>query len=142
MEQSISANGVEDLPQVAKWLLEKIGDNILISIEGEMGVGKTTFIKVLCEYMQVEDEVSSPTYSLVNEYFSPRYGTIYHFDFYRLEDEDEALDMGIEDYLYSGGYCLMEWPEKIRKLIPDECNQLKIEVEDNARVFKLNHPNL
>jgi tRNA threonylcarbamoyladenosine biosynthesis protein TsaE len=136
----MKVKGIEQLPEVAEWLLEAMGSHRLLATEGEMGAGKTTFIKSLCTHMGVEDEVSSPTFSLVNEYSSPKYGSIYHFDFYRLKNEAEALDFGVEDYLYSGGYCFMEWPEKICNLIPAECPTLKIRVEEDTRVFSLNLP--
>lgn len=134
------ASHPDALVNVAKWLLESMEGNKLVALQGDMGAGKTTFIKTLCKYMEVEDEVNSPTFSLVNEYYSSKYGSIYHFDFYRLKDEEEALDMGLDDYLYSGCYCFMEWPEKIRNLIPDECQRLEIDVKDGVRIFKLNHP--
>lgn len=131
------ASSIKALPEIAKWLLNAI-DSRLIAIEGEMGSGKTTFVKELCREMGVVDKVNSPTFSLVNEYYSPEYGSIYHFDFYRIEDSSEALDMGLEDYLYSGCYCIMEWPEKIRNFLPSECALLKISIRDNKRIFELN----
>ncbi len=128
---------IEDLAEAAHWLLESWPGRIL-AVEGEMGVGKTTFIKVLCKTLGVTDRVSSPTYSLVNEYFSTTEGPVYHFDFYRLEDPSEALDMGLEDYLDSGHYCFMEWPEKVENLLPDDCDRLKITVNNGIRIFELN----
>ena len=87
---------------------------------GEMGAGKTTTIKNICEQLEVRDEVSSPTFSIVNEYLSPQKGVIYHFDCYRIEDEDEAFEIGIEDYFYSGNLCFIEWPQKIESFIPEQ----------------------
>ena len=86
---------------------------------GEMGSGKTTTIKNICEKLEVEDEVSSPTYSIVNEYFSNIIGTVYHFDCFRIETDEEALQIGLEDYFYSGYLCLLEWPDKVEQFIPD-----------------------
>ena len=91
----------------------------VILFHGEMGAGKTTFIKALCRALGVQNATASPTFSLVNEYVSDTGQTIYHFDVYRLKNETEALDMGIDEYLYSGNYCFIEWAEKIPNLIPE-----------------------
>lgn len=99
---------------------------------GEMGAGKTTFIKAFCAALGVADAVSSPTFSIVNEYDSPK-GIIYHFDFYRLKNQMEALDIGLEEYLYSGNYCLIEWPEKIPDLLPESHLKILIEVLPNQQ---------
>jgi len=92
-----------------------------------MGAGKTTLIKVLCENLGVTEPVTSPTFSIVNEYRGPA-NTIYHFDFYRLKNQTEALDMGYEEYFYSGAYCFIEWPEKIPGLLPDRYVSVRIHV--------------
>ncbi len=92
-----------------------------------MGAGKTTFIKAFCEALNVEDTVSSPTFSIVNEYRYPN-GIIYHFDFYRLKNQAEALDIGLEEYFDSGEYCLIEWPEKIPNLLPENYLEISLEV--------------
>jgi tRNA threonylcarbamoyladenosine biosynthesis protein TsaE len=97
-----------------------------------MGAGKTTFIKALCLQLGVTDTVSSPTFSIVNEYESPG-GSVYHFDFYRLKDQSEAFDLGYEDYLYSGQYCLIEWPEKIPDLIPPRVVKVNLELTDDDK---------
>ena len=97
-----------------------------------MGAGKTTFIKEFVKALGTTDEISSPTFSIVNEYDTER-GKVYHFDFYRLNHEDEALDFGIEEYLYSNQYCLMEWPNKIANFIPDEHHTITIENIEGAR---------
>lgn len=99
----------------------------VILFNGEMGAGKTTFIKALCHALGVHDVTSSPTFSLVNEYVSESGNTLYHFDVYRLKSETEALDMGIEEYLYSGNYCFIEWAEKIPNLIPEKHSVINIE---------------
>lgn len=111
----------------------------IVLFQGEMGSGKTTLIKAIAAELEVEDEVSSPTYSLVNEYQSPQ-GPVYHFDFYRLEKEGEALDIGLEEYLYSGYLCLIEWPEKIRTLMPPEHTLVEITVDGGQRIYKITQP--
>lgn len=96
-----------------------------------MGAGKTTLIKILCAKLGVEDSVTSPTFSIVNEYAGNE-GPVYHFDFYRLKSQNEALDMGYEEYFYSGNYCFIEWPEKIAGLIPEQYTGVRIHVADDG----------
>jgi tRNA threonylcarbamoyladenosine biosynthesis protein TsaE len=104
-----------------------------------MGAGKTTFIKYLCEKLGVTDTVSSPSYSIVNEYYSNKLqAVVYHFDFYRLKSEDEAYNIGIEDYFYSGNLCLIEWPSQIPSLIPDKYIEVKIENSNGIRSIFVN----
>lgn len=110
-------NNLGELEQVAKEIVKKYADERVFIINGPMGAGKTTLVKTMCKQLQSTDNVASPTFSIVNEYDSP-YGSIYHFDFYRLEDESEALDMGCEEYFYSGNYCFIEWASKIPNLLP------------------------
>jgi len=105
----------------------------IILFNGEMGVGKTTLIKQLCKSLGVEDATSSPTFSLVNEYYTSDNKIVYHFDFYRLNKETEALDMGVDDYLYSGNWCFIEWSEKIINLIPEEHSVVTIELLTNGK---------
>ena len=103
-----------------------------------MGVGKTTLIKELCKQLKVLDNISSPTFSLVNEYQTASQEVIYHFDFYRIDDEEEALDMGIEDYLESGNWCFIEWPENIENLLPLDAVEIHLSLlEDNQRNIQL-----
>lgn len=118
--------------QVAEWLKGQACRTVLM--EGEMGAGKTTLTKAICGVMGAdEDEVSSPTFALVNEYDSQE-GTIYHFDFYRLKSQSEAVDFGLFDYIDSGRWCFMEWSEKIASLLPDECVTVRIEIiSENIR---------
>jgi tRNA threonylcarbamoyladenosine biosynthesis protein TsaE len=122
-----------DLPKTANQILNFAGNSRIFLFYGDMGAGKTTLIKSLCEELRVTDSVTSPTFSIVNEYKgidSP----VYHFDFYRLKDQNEALDMGYEEYFYSGNYCFIEWPEKIANLIPDSFTGVRIHVLDaNSR---------
>lgn len=122
-----------DLPEVAELILQKTNANIFLFF-GKMGVGKTTLIKELCHLLEVEDVVSSPTFGIVNEYYSPC-GPIYHFDFYRIDSLEEALDMGVEEYLYSGYKVFIEWPEKILSLIPE--NAVKITLEEDKQGLRV-----
>lgn len=131
-------DSIEDLPKAAKSIIDFAGDQKVWLFDGEMGVGKTTLIKTICECLSVVDHVSSPTFSLVNEYKTRNDNTIYHFDLYRIEDEEEALQIGLEDYLYAGHVCLIEWPSKIPSLIPDNYLKISIILEDeNQRKFNL-----
>ena len=123
-----------ELQEVARKLLSNFGQIKVWCFDAEMGAGKTTLIKQLCQELGVTDEMSSPTFSIVNEYESRKGAEIYHFDFYRLEDIEEAMDIGVEDYLFSGNLCLLEWPEIIAPLLPDEYLQISIKlVGDNTR---------
>jgi tRNA threonylcarbamoyladenosine biosynthesis protein TsaE len=122
---NIEVNKIEDLRQAATALLAFAGNEKIFLFNGEMGAGKTTFIKVICETLGVEDVVSSPTFSIVNEYLG-KGNRIYHFDFYRINNLQEAYDIGYEEYFFSGDLCLVEWPEKIAELLPP--HYLKIEI--------------
>jgi tRNA threonylcarbamoyladenosine biosynthesis protein TsaE len=120
-------------------ILEKCGDRRVFAFNGNMGAGKTTFIKCLCEAMGTEDVVNSPTFAIVNVYEggakvdSLKFkGEIYHFDCYRIKDLREAIDMGTEEYLYSGNYCFIEWAEMIEPLLPDDLVTVEIEVLENG----------
>jgi tRNA threonylcarbamoyladenosine biosynthesis protein TsaE len=116
-----------DLPAISKDLLKHLPIGVLL-FDGPMGAGKTTLIKGMCAALGVVDQVSSPTYSLVNEYATAEGEVLYHFDLYRLEAEEEAYDFGVEEYLHSGHWCFIEWPEKIRNLLPEQYASLKLEV--------------
>lgn len=118
---------IEQLPAVAQQILDQNPSKVIL-FNGDMGVGKTTLIKQLCKTLGVQDATSSPTFSLVNEYQADNNQTVYHFDFYRLNKETEALDMGIDDYLYSGNWCFIEWSEKIANLIPQQHTVINIEL--------------
>jgi len=126
----IQVNSIKELPHAATKLLESLGDNKLIAFYGKMGAGKTTFIKVICEALGVLEIVNSPTFSIINQYETEQGELVNHFDFYRLETYQEALDIGIFDYWDSGDFCLMEWPEKVEKLLPEECVYLEIAEEE------------
>ena len=121
-----------EIEQAAKFLLSNIQNQKTLLFYGEMGAGKTTFIKAFCAALGVEDTVSSPTFSIVNEYHYPE-GKIYHFDCYRLKNQYEALDIGFEEYLYSGNYCLIEWPEKIPDLLPPNYLRISLEVRSDQQ---------
>lgn len=129
---------LDQIKEVAQQILDSKPKKIIL-FNGEMGVGKTTLIKQLCKSLGVEDATSSPTFSLVNEYYTSNNEIVYHFDFYRLNKETEALDMGVDDYLYSGNWCFIEWSEKIANLLPEETSTITIELlSDGKRELKLN----
>lgn len=128
---------LDQIKEVATQILAANPKKIIL-FNGEMGVGKTTLIKQLCKSLGVQDATSSPTFSLVNEYYTSDNQIVYHFDFYRLNKETEALDMGVDDYLYSGNWCFIEWSEKIASLLPEETSTITIELlADGKRELKL-----
>ena len=133
MKHQIHITSLEDLERAAKEFLQAIGDNTLIAFYAPMGAGKTTFTTAVCKVLGVrEDAISSPTFAIVNEYRSGAGEPIYHFDFYRSERPEEALDIGLYDYLDSGALCLMEWPENIEGLLPDETLRVQIAVNPDG----------
>lgn len=130
---------LEQLREIAEEVIQLSKHKILL-FNGEMGVGKTTLIKEICRVLGVEDTISSPTFSLVNEYVTSNEETVYHFDFYRINDEEEALDMGIEDYFYTNNWCLVEWPNNIKNLLPLNSVTINITLNaDNLRNIQLNY---
>ncbi len=112
-------DGVDDLNRVAAEFLAKAGDNTLFAMYGPMGVGKTTFVKAVANALGVEDDVTSPTFAIVNEYITVDRKRVFHFDFYRVKNIAEAMDFGYEEYFYSGNRCFIEWPEMIEPLLPE-----------------------
>ena len=126
MSHTITINNLSELPSAAKQLLQAYPDKKIFAFYGEMGAGKTTFIKAICETLGVSDSISSPTFSIVNEYQLAKGEKIFHFDFYRIKLLNEAYDMGYEDYFYAGAYCFIEWPEKIEELLPE--NYVKVAI--------------
>ncbi|MFK7113210.1 tRNA (adenosine(37)-N6)-threonylcarbamoyltransferase complex ATPase subunit type 1 TsaE [Flavobacterium oreochromis] len=130
---------LENIENIATQVLATNPEKIIL-FNGEMGAGKTTFIKTLCKVLGVKDATSSPTFSLVNEYEANNNQIIYHFDLYRLKSQTEALDMGIDEYLYSGHWCFIEWAEKISDLIPENHTVVNIStLEDGKRLLELNY---
>jgi tRNA threonylcarbamoyladenosine biosynthesis protein TsaE len=130
-------SGLIDLKLVAQKLLDAAGDKRVLLFNGSMGSGKTTLIKEVCNCLGVIDHVSSPTFGIVNEYKS-KSGTVYHFDAYRIENEDEAYDFGIEEYLDSGNWCLIEWPDKIKNVLPleNELFSIDIQLDNESRSYE------
>lgn len=132
----IIINGLEDLPRAAKVFLKKKGQSSIVAFYGGMGAGKTTFITALCKELGVEDVVNSPTFTIVNEYKSASGDPVYHFDFYRINRLSEAMDIGLFEYFDSGDLCLIEWPEMIEELLPEETLKVQILTEDeNTRTL-------
>jgi len=133
----ISTKSLSDLNDAAKQILSFAGEERIFVFYGEMGAGKTTLISKLCHLLGAEDHTSSPTFSIVNEYEARDY-KIYHFDFYRIKNQEEAFDLGYEDYFYSGEYCMIEWPEKIPDLLPDSYIIIEIKATaENSREITL-----
>ncbi len=125
---------LDTIQDTARQFIAEMGDATVFAFKGEMGAGKTTFIKALCEVLGVEDVINSPTFAIVNEYRSESGELIYHFDFYRINKIEEAYDFGYEDYLYSGALCFIEWPERVEELLPYDCVTVEIkEVEGGKR---------
>jgi tRNA threonylcarbamoyladenosine biosynthesis protein TsaE len=131
---SEKAEHIKDLNKIAKRLISEFPGERVFAFYGKMGAGKTTFIQSVCKALGSEDTVTSPTFALINEYKTGDRQSVFHFDFYRIKNMEEAFDLGYEDYLYSGSYCLIEWPELIEPLLPENIIKVKIEVaEDGSR---------
>lgn len=142
MTHQIRIEGLQDLQRAAKSFIEAVDGHSLIAFYAPMGAGKTTFTTALCKELGVrEDAVSSPTFAIVNEYRAAGGRPVFHFDFYRIDDPAEALDIGLYDYLDSGELCLMEWPEKVEALLPEETLRVRISVQaDEARLLEWEEP--
>jgi tRNA threonylcarbamoyladenosine biosynthesis protein TsaE len=131
---TIQIPSLETIRESARTFINNMGDNTIFAFYGKMGSGKTTFIKALCEELGVEDVVTSPTFAIVNEYRSATTAElIYHFDFYRIKKLEEVYDMGYEDYFYSGSLCLIEWPELIEELLPEDAVKVFIEEQPDGK---------
>ena len=130
----------EELCAVAKMILKKYNSKVFL-FYGEMGVGKTSFIKKFCKELGVSDVVSSPTFSIVNQYSNVNDEIIYHFDFYRTEKKEEVFDIGYEEYLFSSSYCFIEWPEKIEDLLPTNYLKINMKLDDNNRIINIQEYN-
>mgnify|MGYP003445110220 FL=1 len=134
MEKIIEIDSLDELNKVAEAVIESLNGRTVVALDAPMGAGKTTLVSRIAEYLGSEDDVTSPTFAIVNQYEGTR--TIYHFDMYRIDKIEEALDFGSEEYLSSGELCLVEWPEKIEVLLPEDTMVVKIEIlSDTARRF-------
>ncbi len=136
----ITFNSLDKIGRAAQEFFQKIENKKLIAFYGEMGAGKTTFIKQLCKILKVTDTVASPTFSIINEYLTEDNDKVYHFDFYRIKEIEEVYNLGYEDYFYSENYCFLEWPELVEELLPDHILRVNIKVlEDESRsiTFKI-----
>lgn len=138
MEKVYRVKDLSQLDEVAKDVLSVFSSGRVFALEGQMGAGKTTFTKSLCKALDCKDNVCSPTFAIVNVYLSPKSGEIYHFDFYRLEDVSEAVQIGTEEYFYSGSYCFLEWSERVLPLLPEDVITIKIDVvSENERLISV-----
>ena len=137
---TIQINSLDSIRESAKAFLAAMDDRTVFAFHGQMGAGKTTFIKAICEELGVEDVINSPTFAIINEYRSETTGElIYHFDFYRINKLSEAENIGTEDYFYSGALCFIEWPEKIEDLLPGDVVEVTIkENPDGTRTVEIN----
>ncbi len=135
-KHNFQAERVGDLAFVAQRLLAAYPDARIFAFYGSMGVGKTTFIKAICSLLKVKEQVSSPTFSIVNHYVSVDGSSLYHFDFYRINKLEEVYDLGYEHYFFSGNYCFIEWPEKLEDLLPDTCIRVEMIDEGGKRSIR------
>jgi tRNA threonylcarbamoyladenosine biosynthesis protein TsaE len=133
---SETITSIKALGSTAHKLIEQFPGQRVFALYGKMGAGKTTFIQAICRQLDTPDNVTSPTFALINEYKTRSGNSIFHFDFYRIKDMEEVFDLGYEDYFYSGNYCLIEWPELIEPLLPQDYVEVSIEVnEEEARII-------
>jgi tRNA threonylcarbamoyladenosine biosynthesis protein TsaE len=130
---TLEIESLKTIQQTAKKFIDQIGDRTVFAFNGKMGAGKTTFIKAICETMGVKETVNSPTFSIVNEYEAADGRIIYHFDCYRITKVQEALDLGAEEYLYSGNLCFIEWSENIAPILPDSLVNVDIDEMENGK---------
>lgn len=137
MEKRFIANSTDDLPEIAKNLLDKFPEKRVFAFFAPMGAGKTTFIRELCSVLGAQDNVSSPTFAIINEYRTTSGNSIFHFDFYRIKKIAEAINIGSEEYFYSGDYCFIEWPELIEEMLPEDAVKVTIaeDIETGNRIF-------
>ena len=137
MSKIFYANKVQELDEIAKAIVEVFENEKKIVFFGEMGVGKTTLIKSICKVLNVQDVVTSPTFSVVNEYQNKDGNSLYHFDFYRIKNQEELFDLGLEEYIYSDNYCFIEWPEKAEGLLSDNFIQVQMTKNKECRIIKI-----
>ncbi len=142
METLLSGENIkiEDMGLWGEKIASSIPSGVILLMEGEMGAGKTTLTKSIVKSLSCDDVVSSPTFSIVNQYITRDGESIYHFDFYRIDDIEEAYDMGCEEYFYSGSTCIVEWSEKVSEIIPNDAWIVRIEKTDDGRNIKLIRP--
>ena len=135
---TLTIKNLDQIQETARQFIKLMGDNTVFAFHGNMGAGKTTFIKAVCEELGVDDPVNSPTFAIINEYRSDTTGElIYHFDFYRINKISEAEQIGTEDYFYSGALCFIEWPELVEELLPG--NAVKVEIEESEDGSRIMH---
>lgn len=135
--QELIFKDLSEIEEIAETFLNKNKGKKHFAFYGEMGAGKTTFIKALCQKLQVTDVVSSPTFAIINEYHTQTNDKIFHFDFYRIEDIEEVYNIGYEDYFYGTHYCFIEWPELVEDILPEHMQKVSIQVlEDEVRKIK------
>jgi len=140
MELNFEINNENELDYISKEIIEKFKSKVFL-FYGEMGVGKTTFIKSICKHLNVLDVVSSPTFSIVNQYVNDQDEFMYHFDFYRTNNKNEIFDIGYEEYLFSDSFCFIEWPERLDNLLPNKYLDIKMKLRDGNRVIKIKEIN-
>lgn len=128
----IKIKSLDGIADAARQFVDAMGENKVFAMFGPMGVGKTTFVKAVCEILGVEDTITSPTFAIVNEYRTNTGDQIFHFDFYRIRKVEEVYDMGYEDYVYSGAVCFLEWPELIEELLPEDAVRVTLSEEENG----------
>lgn len=124
---------IKQLDKISLDILSLFSGKRKFALFGELGSGKTTIIKYFCKNLYVIDTVTSPTFTIVNEYFSKKYGPVYHFDFYRIKEENEVFNIGFEEYIYSPYYCFLEWAEKVKNFLPENFVNIKIKEKNNTR---------
>ena len=137
MSKIFYAKKVQELNEIAKAIVEVFENEKKFVFFGEMGVGKTTLIKYICKVLNVQDVVTSPTFSVVNQYRNKDGNTLYHFDLYRIENQEELFDLGLEEYIYSDNYCFIEWPEKAEGLLSDNFVQVQMIKNKEYRIIKV-----
>ena len=140
MELNFEINNENELDFISKEIFEKFKSKVFL-FYGEMGVGKTAFIKSICKHLNVVDVVSSPTFSIVNQYVNDQDEFMYHFDFYRTNNKNEIFDIGYEEYLFSDSFCFIEWPERLDNLLPDKYLEIKMKLNKGNRVIKIKEIN-
>ena len=140
MELNFEINNENELDFISKEIIEKFKSKVFL-FYGEMGVGKTAFIKSICKHLNVIDVVSSPTFSIVNQYVNDQDEFMYHFDFYRTNNKNEIFDIGYEEYLFSDSFCFIEWPERLDNLLPNKYLEIKMKLRDGNRIIRIKEIN-